>query len=297
MYDRLLLTFIEVADTGSFSQAAERLFITPAAVMKQMNVLEERLGVTLIERSNHGIALTEAGRYIYAESGKLIAASNSIIERARDIQRRSGKVIRIGSSFLNPGQVLVDLWNQISSEPGRFSPKLVPYTDDREQILSVVASLGSKIDFMAGVLGSQTMLEMADFYELWRCPLCVAVPRMHYLASRSGLEMSDLAGEKLVMCRRGDAPYLELLRSDLQQKCPQIILIDTDFFYDLDTFNYCELTGSLLLSFEMWSGVHPGLVTVPVNWEYTAPYGLLHSKNISGAARDFLDILKAGKRD
>ena len=43
MYDRQLLTFVRVAETGSLTQAAEKLYITPAAVMKQMNALEDRL--------------------------------------------------------------------------------------------------------------------------------------------------------------------------------------------------------------------------------------------------------------
>ncbi len=132
MYDKQLLTFIQVAETGSLSRAAEKLYLTGAAVMKQMNALEHRLGVTLIERSNQGVQLTEAGRYIYAEAKRLVAASDAAVEHARKLQLRSARTIRVGSSFLNPGQVLVDVWNRVSPEPGAFSIKIVPYSDDRE---------------------------------------------------------------------------------------------------------------------------------------------------------------------
>ena len=49
---------------------------------------------------------------------------------------------------------------------------------------------------------------------------------------------------------------------------------------------------SLLLTFNEWRGVHPALVTIPVNWPFTVPYGLLYSRDISGAAACFLDIIR-----
>ena len=48
MYNHLLDTFIAVADCGSLTSAAERLYISPTAVMKQMNTLENHLDIKLI---------------------------------------------------------------------------------------------------------------------------------------------------------------------------------------------------------------------------------------------------------
>ena len=45
MYNKYLEVFIAVADTGSFSKAGEQLFISPTAVMKQMNLMESDLGL------------------------------------------------------------------------------------------------------------------------------------------------------------------------------------------------------------------------------------------------------------
>ena len=50
MYNPQLETFIRVADAGSFNKAAEQAYITPTAVIKQMNLLEDGLGVKLFER-------------------------------------------------------------------------------------------------------------------------------------------------------------------------------------------------------------------------------------------------------
>ena len=54
MYNQQIKTFITVADCGSFSKAAEKLFITTVSVMKQVNALENHIGVKLLVRTNHG---------------------------------------------------------------------------------------------------------------------------------------------------------------------------------------------------------------------------------------------------
>lgn len=61
MYNPQLETFLRVADAGSFSRAAEEAYITPTAVIKQINLLEESLGVKLFDRTHRGLTLTKAG--------------------------------------------------------------------------------------------------------------------------------------------------------------------------------------------------------------------------------------------
>lgn len=61
MYNHQLDTFIQVAEVGSFSKAAAALYITPTAVIKQMNLLEATVGVPLFVRTHRGLTLTAAG--------------------------------------------------------------------------------------------------------------------------------------------------------------------------------------------------------------------------------------------
>lgn len=68
MYNHVLDTFLTVADCKSFNRAAEKLYITPAAVMKRMNALEAHLGLKLIKRNKKGIVLTEAGESIQKDA-------------------------------------------------------------------------------------------------------------------------------------------------------------------------------------------------------------------------------------
>ena len=68
MYNHQLETFIRVADAGSFNKAAEESYITPTAIIKQINLLEDSLGVKLFERTRRGLTLTKAGRSMYQDA-------------------------------------------------------------------------------------------------------------------------------------------------------------------------------------------------------------------------------------
>ena len=293
MYNSQIKTFILVADRGSLSKAAEDLFVTPASVMKQMNTLEDHLNLKLLKRTNQGIELTDAGRYIYDAAKKIIAESENAVQKARAIEQRSMKTIRIGSSFLNPGKVLLDLWNKVTPSSTEYRFKIIPYDDYHDQILSVVQSLGSKIDFMVGSFNSQQMLSISDFYKLGDYRLCVAVPKNHRLASKTTLSLKDMHGEHLITVKGGDTIQLDEFREKLKMTHPQIILDETHYFYDLETFNTCEVTGSLLLTLDAWADIHPSLITLPVEWDFSVPYGLLFSRNLSGEAASFLNDIKS----
>ena len=72
MYNPQLETFLKVADAGSFNKAAEEAFITPTAVIKQINLLEDSLGVKLFIRSHRGLTLTKAGQSLYNDARYII---------------------------------------------------------------------------------------------------------------------------------------------------------------------------------------------------------------------------------
>lgn len=72
MYSPHLETFLKVADAGSFNKAAEESFITPTAVIKQINLLEADLGVKLFDRTHRGLTLTKAGISLYKDTKYII---------------------------------------------------------------------------------------------------------------------------------------------------------------------------------------------------------------------------------
>lgn len=294
MYNPLLLTFIYVVETGSFSKAAKELYITPASVMKQMNALENQLDIKLVERTHRGIQLTKNGEKIYQKTKELIEDSEKFLNNIKD---KNTDIIRIGSSFLNPANELVDLWHNIPSLYENYRLRVVPYEDDHVHIMEVFQSIGTKFDFLIGSFNSKQIDTFTSYKILGFYNLCVAVPKTHSLAKKKRLEITDLYHERLLCVNGGDCLNIDDFRKDVQTLYPQIILEDVGYFYDLDTFNRCEEQGCLLLTLDVWNHIHPSLITLPVSWHYQMPYGLLYQKNPSKQVKACLKEIEKYYKD
>lgn len=77
----LLRTFLAIAETASFSRAAERVFRTPSAVSMQMKKLEELLGVSVFTRDSRSVALTAEGELLVGYARRILALSNEMMAR------------------------------------------------------------------------------------------------------------------------------------------------------------------------------------------------------------------------
>lgn len=78
-----LRVFAAVADEGSFTGAARRLYISHSTVSRTITALEEELGVRLVERDNRFIALTKAGETLREEAEQLLSAADTTAARVR----------------------------------------------------------------------------------------------------------------------------------------------------------------------------------------------------------------------
>ena len=292
MYNHMLDTFIAVADCVSFTKAAEQLYISPTAVMKQMNTLETHLDVKLIERTSSGISLTSAGELIYRDAKFMIDYSAKSIAGAKAAMYTYSTTFCVGTSLLNPAKPFMDLWYKVNKDFPEYKIHLVPFEDNHEGILSEISMLGKKFDFLIGVCNSKAWLNLCNMMPLGSYKKMVAVPRGHRLAEKSMIELEDLYGETLMMVKRGDSEVNDFIRNDLEKNHPQIYIEDTQQFYDMSVFNHCAENGKVLLTIECWQDVHPGLVSVPVNWDYSIPYGLMYSLD---APKDVLRFVEAVK--
>ena len=292
MYNPLLNTFVAVADCGSFTKASETLFISPTAVMKQMNALEKHLELKLIERTPSGIYLTRAGAVIYKEAKFMMEYSQKAISRAKAALYDYETTFCVGTSMLNPAKPFMDLWYLVNQDFPAYKLHLVPFADNHDGILSEIEKLGEKFDFLIGVCDSKEWLSRCNFLPLGCYAKMVAVSREHPLASKTCINIEDLYGETLMMVRKGDSETNDHIRRNLEENHPEIHIEDTPQFYDLSVFNRCAKTGNVLLTIECWRDVHPGLVSIPVNWDYSIPYGLLYSFD---APKDVLQFVEAVK--
>src|SRR5690606_29953506 len=90
-----LESFVRSAELGSFSAAARRLALTPAAVSRNVAQLEARLGTRLFQRSTRRLTLTEAGeRFFHTVSGGLGSIRDAIADLTSNSAQPAG-VLRI----------------------------------------------------------------------------------------------------------------------------------------------------------------------------------------------------------
>lgn len=292
MYNPILDTFITVADCGSFTSAAEKLYVSPTAVMKQINALETHLGLILTMRTQSGIKLTASGQVIYRNAKLMIEYSRKSIAEANAAAHAADTTFCVGTSLLNPAKPFMDLWYRVNKDFPGYKLHLVPFEDNHDGILSEIEKLGEKFDFLIGVCDSKAWLSLCSFLPLGSYRKMVAVSREHRLASKQKIEISDLYGETLMMVRRGDSGINDFIRRDIEKNHPQIKIEDTPQFYDLSVFNRCAETNNVLLTIECWQEVHPALVTIPLKWDYKIPYGLLYSNNAPEDVLLFVDAIK-----
>lgn len=118
MYNPQLDTFISVVEAGSFNKAAERLFISPPAVIKQVNLLEENLDLPLFIRTHRGLQLTQAGKSLYQDAKYIIQYCKDSVTRAKNAMEETDHIIRIGTSIMTPRS----FWWTCGPRSGRPAP-------------------------------------------------------------------------------------------------------------------------------------------------------------------------------
>lgn len=248
MYNKHLETFIQVADLGS--KAADVLYISSTAVIKQINLLEQELRLQLFERTHRGISLTKAGRSIYGDAKYIIQYAKDSLTRANNAMQSEEKVIRIGSSLMTPAQFVLELWPNIKAQCPDIKFQMVPFENTPENAREILGNLGKNIDIVAGWFDD-------DFLHSRGCaalkledePISCALSINHRLAFRETLKISDMYGENVMLIKRGWNNGTDALRDELWAEHPQVHIVDIPFF-NVDVFNQCESSNDILIGFK-----------------------------------------------
>lgn len=88
--------FVTIADEGSISAAARKLYMTQPPLSVQIQQLEKELGAALFERGHHRLRLTDAGRTLYRHATTLLALSRAAAEDVRAQQADNHGILRLG---------------------------------------------------------------------------------------------------------------------------------------------------------------------------------------------------------
>lgn len=295
MYIQQLATFIQVAEAGSFGKAAEILFISTPAIVQQINLLEERCGFPLFNRSNRGVSLTPAGQSLYEDGKKIIELSDKALERAKQIFEDSLMTIKIGSSPIFRARVLIDAMNMTREDELQFHYEIPNLVSELSQFKQFEL-LGNQCDLLEAIFCDLAWAEQCQFFELFQTPICIAVNQLHPLAKKKKVSLEDILPYTIILAREGAISQLDALRKDLQDLDTDIAIQDAQTIGQ-DLISMTEVQPYIFITQKIFQDNHPSLVTIPLNTPHTLPYGFLYAKEPSQATLDFLDYVNENKEE
>lgn len=197
---RHLRYFTTVAAEGSFSRAAEKLNIAQPPLSRQVQQLEEELGVLLLDR-RRPLTLTEAGRYLF-EQGR------QVLQRVDEMKAMTQRIAKGMVLQFNIGFVASTLYDALPELIRRFRI-MVPGADiqllEMTTIEQVAALKDGRIDIGFGRLRFEDAALVRTVIREER--LCLAVPIDHPLAAAEGkLCLRQTVGEPLIIYPRSPRP-------------------------------------------------------------------------------------------
>lgn len=286
MYNHQLDAFIRAADLGSFGKAAEAMFISSPALIQQINLLEGRCGFKLFTRTNHGVKLTPAGKSLYEDAKTIIRLSEDAVSKASRLAEQGETTVRIETSLLYKCRLLPEIWARISEEHPELKIEILPMAEYQNRG-TTFSSLGVDFDLFEAIYGSKGWKGNCQFLKLSEVPICCAVSKTHRLAKSAKLSIQDLNGEYLVMPIEGVSAELDCFRAEITEKFPTVQIIDSSY-YGVDTFTMCEVNPYVLITQPVYADIHTNLITIPLETDYTMPYGLVYANEPTPATNSFI---------
>lgn len=192
---RHLEYFMEVVRTGSFTRAAEALFITQPTISKTIRSLEEELGAPLFNRIGRTVELTDAGRVIEQQAQNIVKSFQSLSSQLDDLRNLKSGHLRIGL----PPMIGSRFFPQIIGEFHQLYPNVTIqlFEDGGKKVESDVVN-GSLDIGMTVLPVAENVLEHFSFREE---KLNLLVPTTHRFVGRKQVEMEELAEDSFIIFR------------------------------------------------------------------------------------------------
>jgi len=197
---RHLRYFVAVADERNFTRAAERLNIAQPPLSRQIQQLEEELGVALIEKGSRPVRLTEAGKFFHAHAQELL-------EQAANLKAMTQRVGKIDRKFAI-GFVASTLYGLLPEIVRRFRARYQTLDISFHELATIEqiqALKDGRIDVGFGRLRTEDHAIRRIL--LREEPLIVALPVGHRLAGVDGpVSLSDVSQEALLVYPKQPRP-------------------------------------------------------------------------------------------
>ena len=196
--------FLKAAGAGSFSLAAQSMFISAQALTKQINLLEEELGGKLFERTSHGVRLTPFGQYAQEKLERIEQEFDSTWNDLREYARNGKEQIRIGIFAALPREQLVSplVSFLLSAYPERqFNLEMIELDEGRRKLLD------GKLDILLTNMHEEDRLDGFSCYSFSEHEARVIVSLHHPWVMKSKITREDMAAEPFIKMQMDNDHY------------------------------------------------------------------------------------------
>lgn len=281
-----LNAFIKVAETGSFSDAANLLHITQPAVSKRISALETQLGTRLIDRIGRKVELTPAG-------ATLLPRARSIISDLEDARRSLDNL---------SGDVTGRLNLAISHHLGlhRLPPILREFSQRYPDVTLDIQFLDSEVAYEAVTQGkielavitlTEQVSQKIHAKTIWKDPLAVVAATTHPLSQEAKVTVETLSKHGAILPELNTFTGTITKRLFNEQKLPLNVTMTT---------NYLETIGMMVSLGLGWSVLPITLLNEQLcelkvgNIKLERKLGAIHhtERTLSNAAKAMLELLE-----
>jgi DNA-binding transcriptional LysR family regulator len=281
--------FLETVREGSFTRAAEKLFLTQPALSLQIKALEEELGESLFERQGKQLRLTDAGRVLQQRAEQIL---DLVQQTRRDVsahkELRQGR-LSIGTNDTN---CLYLLPSVLRSFHERFPGIELSLTDRKSsEVVKLVAE--GTVDF--GIATLPLLDPRIETYPLcWREDIAIC-SYQHPLAVRDRVSVEDLAQYTLLLLETGSSSRRVLEQMLAEQGIIPAMTMDLGSIEVIKRFAEINLGVAIVPGFAVADEVkQKRLRAFRLDWLAPRTIGIVQRRNgyLSPAAKIFLRLLK-----
>lgn len=286
---RQLEYFLTICEAGSFTRAAERLYVSQPAVTNAIRSLEEELGIQLFDRSQKLATLTAEGRIFAGHVEKIMHGITRTVEEIHSLRNLTSGVLDIGLTALGGQSAIISLLKAYRHAYPDIQMILHEDTTGNLQQALIEEKLDLAI-FAPWQKNNSLSYEMLDEEELVVC-----CSRHHALHRRNSVALADLSSEKLILM-----PSRCFYRQRLVEAFEECSSLPQIVFESQSVSTICALVaancGISILPESLVEEQH-ALAAIPLEPSMTLATQLVWKTNhhLSHAAEAFLQVMQEGE--
>jgi DNA-binding transcriptional LysR family regulator len=277
-------TFACVVEQGSFNKASEVLFTSKQALIKQIKVLEEELGIVLFSRSNRGVVPTAAGRRFLEGVSKIGTEFKCLVEDCRNIGKNN-RLIKI-ANLQHPQLFLEKAMAEFSIRFPEVKQEIVFFEVFADPIRGL---LDNSYDIVACFLRDEYLREGISYTHMLYQPCQCLMVESNPLANQKFVTFKDISRYRIGMSRR---KYKLDIIAELEAVNPDINIVECDGDESQFILNFC-FAGGIYMSKIYYAANLTPLVSVPLEPDFAEHVVAYYHKNHSNVLTDFIKVITA----